>query len=221
MRPRDNPFAVQRIHALRYRLDEPGWRALEARLARLGHRAALVGPDGSGKTTLLEELGARLAVRGFALRRATLRRGERRLAPAAERALLAGLTPRDLLLVDGADALGLLAWRRVARRSCAAGGLLITSHRPGLLPTLREHATTPELLADLIAELLGAGVPPPVSPRQLFRRHGGNLRDALGELYDFYAGRHPVIPLGVGSSRDVPGGLESATAGAAKFRIAE
>ena len=73
LRARDNPFAVQRVHAIRYRLAGITWEELLERLAALGFRAALVGPHGHGKTTLLEDLGARLAEEGFRVRAATLR----------------------------------------------------------------------------------------------------------------------------------------------------
>jgi hypothetical protein len=194
MRARDNPFAVHRVLAIRSR--DCDWQGLERRLAFLGFRAALVGPHGSGKTTLLEDLGARLEARGARLRQLTLRRGERRPRPEDERRLLDGLSPHDLLLVDGADELGRAAWWRLRRASRGALGLLVTSHRPGLLPTLHEHATTPGLLAAIVAELLGPSAPPPpISPEELFQHHGGDLRAALRELYDLYADR-PSCPEG-------------------------
>jgi hypothetical protein len=192
MRARDNPFGAQRLLALRYRLSGLTWDDLLARLAALGHRAALVGPHGHGKTTLLEELAVHLEGRGFRLRSATLRAGDRRLNADQERALFKDLTRRDCLLLDGAEQLNPLSWRRAERRSRAAGGLVVTSHRAGLLPTLVECRTTPELLGDLVRELLGAEAgelqpSPGELYAQLFTRHGGNLRDVLRELYDDWA----------------------------------
>lgn len=55
---RDNPFAVHRVLAQRYRFDAAAWGNFLARLEKLGWRGALVGPQGSGKTTLLEDLAA-------------------------------------------------------------------------------------------------------------------------------------------------------------------
>lgn len=188
MRARDNPFAVQRLGALAYRLDGIGWETLLARFAALGCRAALVGPEGRGKTTLLEELGRRLQAQGWRPREVVLRRGQRRLSADARRRFLSSLGPPDLLLVDGAQELSPLAWRRLRRDSRAAGGLLITSHREGLLPTLFTCRTSPELLAALLAELAPGplGLPPPA---ELFARHDGNLRAALLEAYDRCARR--------------------------------
>lgn len=186
MRARDNPFAVQRVLKIRYRLSGVTWEELLERLAALRWRAALVGPHGHGKTTLLEDLGARLGGMGFRVRTATLRAGERRLGPDRESALFRDPGPCDLLLVDGAEQLDRLAWWRLRRRSRAAAGLIITSHRPGLLPTLHECRTTPELLAGIVEDLVGPNKASAAG--ELFDRHGGNLRDALRELYDVHAG---------------------------------
>lgn len=193
MRACDNPFRVQRLGQLGYRLEGTSWEALMARLVALDSRAALVGPEGHGKSTLLVELARRLVVeRGFRVRAATLRRGERRL-PATERAyLLEGVGASDLLLVDGAQELSPREWSRLFTASRGAGGLLITSHRPGLLPTLHECRTSPELLDDLMAELRGSGTdgaawPALPSPRELFASHRGNLREALLAAYDLCA----------------------------------
>lgn len=199
LRARDNPFATHRLEALAYRL--PGgttWEGLLDRFEGLGRRAALVGPEGRGKTTLLEQLGVRLEGRGLRLRRVTLRRGERRPPREVERRLLEGAGPGDLLLVDGAQELGWWPWRRLERAARRAGGLLVTRHRPGRLPTLLRCETSPELLEDLVAELLGGRhrLPGdlPSELDRMYQRHGGDLRAALQELYDRWAGLAPSPP---------------------------
>ncbi|HSS75213.1 MAG TPA: hypothetical protein VLV54_00565 [Thermoanaerobaculia bacterium] len=185
MRARDNPFAAQRLGAISYRLDAIGWEDLIGRLAALRFRAALVGLHGRGKTTLLEELARRLAQRGFRIRTILLHEGDRRLSPTQRKTLFRGLTIEDALLVDGAEQLSHLAWLEIRLRSRAAGGLVITSHRPGLLPTLHECHTSPGLLEEIVAELTGPDSAGPLpSSEELFVRHGGNVRDALRELYD-------------------------------------
>jgi hypothetical protein len=181
VRARDNPFAVQRVLGIRYRLSGTTWEELLERLESLRFRAALVGPHGHGKTTLLEDLGARLAGR-FRVRTVTLREGDRRLSAVQRKILFHNLAPSDVLLLDGAEQLGRLSWFEVRTRTRAAGGLVVTSHRPGLLPTLHECRTTPELLAEIVGEL---SAEPPAG--DLFDRHGGNVRDALRELYDLWA----------------------------------
>jgi len=177
VRARDNPFASDRVESLRYRLpDGLTWDELLWRLASLRFRAALVGPHGRGKTTLLEDLAPRLTARGFRVRTVTLRQDERRVDWQRFR----DLAPDDILFLDGAELLGRPAWLRVRFHCRRAGGLIVTSHRPGLLSTLLECETTPELLADLMRELTGEEL----EVGELFDRHGGNLRLALWEMYD-------------------------------------
>lgn len=191
MRARDNPFAVQKVEAaVRFRPQGTSWEELLARLEALGYRAAIVGEEGRGKTTLLEDLTPRLETLGFEVHRATLSRQRPSLDRRRQAGLLAAAGPRTLLLLDGADELGPVAWRRLRRRSRTAGGLVIATHRPGRLPTLLECTTSPELLAEILRRLHPPALAPPFpSPEVLYARFGGNLRDALRHLYDLYAGR--------------------------------
>lgn len=212
-RARDNPFATDRLEALGYRSPRTGEPVdLEPLLARwesLGRRAAIVGPEGSGKTTLLDELEPILEARGHAVRRLRAEAGSGVLVEERSRQRVVrpeGLTESDghtILVVDGADRLKRRIWRRLRRASgrgnaSRAGGLLVTSHRTGLLPTLTECATSPELLERLVADLVGSGPAAPDRPLPpaaiLHARHRGNLRLALLELYDRWA--EPSIPSG-------------------------
>ena len=188
MKARDNPFKTDRVLGVRYRLQGGTWGELLARLKKLDYRAAIVGPKGAGKTTLLEDLEPMLTGLGFRVRCLRLDRETRSFPRGFLKNLLAALDRRDLLLFDGAEQMSRFAWQRFKTRSKSAGGLVITSHRSGMLPTLIECATSPELLAEIIVELLGCG---PQAPREaagmLYAKHGGNLRDALREMYDLYA----------------------------------
>ena len=190
MRARDNPFASDRIRQIRYRPQAGSWDDLLERLAQMNYRAALVGPEGTGKTTLLEDLGDRLASCGFTPRPLRLDEEQPEFEPDFLDEFFAAVTPRDLVMLDGAEQMGRLAWFRFYHRARAAGGLVITSHRPGRLPTLLECATTPALLREIVTDLLGskrAAAAPDLC--ELHRRHAGNLRHALRELYDVYAER--------------------------------
>lgn len=188
MRARDNPFRSERVLSLRYRLERGSWDELLRRFEALGRRAAIVGPQGSGKTTLLEDFAPRLRERGYGVRDLRLDEEAPRFAPGFLDALFGSVGPRDVILLDGAEQLGWLAWTSFARRSRSAGGLLVTGHQPGRLTTLLETRTSPELLEGLVDQILGdrsGDVRPLLQP--LFEKHGGNLRDALRSLYDHYA----------------------------------
>jgi energy-coupling factor transporter ATP-binding protein EcfA2 len=184
----DNPFRTECVLRVRYRLASGTWDGLLDRLDTLGRRAAIVGPQGSGKTTLLEDLAPRLRARGFEVRELRLDTETPSFAPGFLDGFFAALGPRDVILFDGAEQMGWLAWSRFERRSRAAAGLVITSHRSGLLPTLLETSTTPDLLDGLVEEILGRSSPElrSMTPA-LFEKHDGNLREALRELYDHFA----------------------------------
>jgi hypothetical protein len=189
VRARDIPFATARVHLFRYRLPQGlTWEHLLARLAALNYRAALVGPEGSGKTTLLEDLAPRLRARGFVPRPLRLDAPRRILPPESWNDIFASLTTREVILLDGAEQLGRWAWLRFQRLARCAGGLVITSHRPGLLPTLLECGTTLALLDAIVDELLAGTAPASdLATTRLFLGHRGNIRSALRELYDRFA----------------------------------
>ena len=173
MKARDNPFAADRVLAVRYRLRDTTWDALLDRLAALRYRAAIVGPPGTGKTTLLEDLTAQLAARGHRVRSCR--------APH----LPPDVAGNEILCVDSAE---LLPWWRWAGRRWR-GGLLVTRHRPGHLPTLH-HCQTDAGLLDGILATLDPSLP--VTQRAawaaaLHATHAGNVRAALRECYDRYA----------------------------------
>jgi hypothetical protein len=193
---RRNPFAVQRIHALPYRLAEESeegaaWGALLARFEALGRRAAVVAPHGHGKTTFLDAFLPRLP--DLRIRRVALHDGERRLSRSHRETLLRRVSPEDLLVVDGAEQLGRAAWLHLCWKSRRAAGLLVTAHRPGLLPTLHECRTSPELLAELLRELAGEEALR-IGAGDLYARHRGDLREVFFEMYDRWAGRDSGKP---------------------------
>jgi hypothetical protein len=79
-------------------------------------------------------------------------------------------------------------FRNAAR---GAAGLVTTLHRPGRWPTWLACAPSPELFAALVEELCRDTGNPGLITRgeldRLFARHGGNVRAALGALYDRWA----------------------------------
>jgi hypothetical protein len=188
MRARDNPFATARVHRIRYRLpDGMTWDELLARLESMDWRGAIVGPEGAGKTTLLEDFEPTLRARGFEVVWLRLTQEKPRLS-SATLAELVSLHAGQVILFDGAEQVSRWAWWGFLRLARRAGGLLITSHRAGLLPTLLECGTTPELLAGIAADLLDE-VPEVhrAEASRLHRKHRGNLREALREMYDLWS----------------------------------
>lgn len=194
MRARDNPFRTDRIGRLAFRHPTLPIDAIHACLLGLGRRAAIVGPHGSGKTTLLRELGARMEGDNYRVRRWFLNAQ----SPVPSTRTLVNeartLGARDVLLVDGAGHLPRVAWWCVARACRRSGGLLVTTHAEGLLPTLVETRTSFDLLTELTEELTGASAQPLLPLLEELREaHRGNLRDVFLGLYDLAARGDPRL----------------------------
>ncbi len=187
MRPRDNPYRVQRVHELSFRAVAASHQEILEKWDALGSRGALVGNHGHGKSTLLAELLPRLASRGWSIRHGMLRSGDRNLPSDLKDRLLHELGPTDLVVLDGAEVLSRWSWFRFRRAAATAGGVLITSHRAGLLPTVYRCETSVELLRDLMSELHPGDSCAQPSADELYQRHHGDLRLAFRELYDYHA----------------------------------
>ncbi len=179
---------LSRTTALEYHLQDTTWEALLGHLAALDYRAAIVGPYGSGKTTLLRDLAGRLDDGRFQFRPLRLSEEQRLFPRGFLGPFLASLTERDLILFDEADQLPWPIWWYFRQRARAGGGLIITSHRPGRLPTLIHCSTSPALLGQIVTQLLGHPLPDHERrAAQLHQKHKGDVRQALAELYDVYA----------------------------------
>ena len=184
MRPRDNPFATDRIEALSFRLPVGlTWEAFLDRCAAAKWRGAVVGPQGSGKTTLFEQLMPKVRERGFVPYLCRIRADSTMAEKQTLLTLVRSLRAPDLLLIDGAEQLTTREWLTVHSAAGAAAGCLITVHRTGRLPTLLETKTSPALLVELAAELAGDRLTN-AEAALLFKRHSGNLRECLRTLYD-------------------------------------
>jgi hypothetical protein len=191
MKARLNPLRVERVLSVRFRLDavEPDLTLDEllTRWENQGQRGALIGPHGSGKTTLLEDLATPLTARGYQLLNLHLSREKRQFSQ-EDWHCLQNATSQTVILFDGAEQLSFLDWLRFKQTSKKASGVLITSHRAGLLPTLLECRTSPQLLQEILHHILGNDAAVwDVECEALWARHQGDLRLALREIYDFYA----------------------------------
>ncbi len=191
MKARDNPLRIERVLQVRFRLEaiEAGLTLenLVERWEDQGRRGAITGPHGHGKTTLLEDLGKVLAARGETILNLCLSREKRRFTREEWRQIQAA-APETIILCDGAEQLNRFNWARFKQRSQRAKGIVITSHRAGLLPTLLECRTSPQLLLAILQQILGNdAVVWDVECETLWERHNGDLRGALREIYDIYA----------------------------------
>jgi len=188
MKARDNPLASDRVLALiRYRQLGWTWPELLVRLDEIHCRCAIVGPKGSGKTTLVEDLIERLTAAGRRCRLIRLSAENGRLDPAA----LRDLRRDELLFIDGTEQLPSPRWARLRWQTRRAAGLVVTTHTPGRLPTLLHTTTSPQLLHAILADLLGQRTIGEDEAVALHARHQGNLREAIGELYDRFARTTP------------------------------
>ena len=150
------------------------------------HRlVAIVGPHGTGKSTLLAALADRLASerRPAEFVRLRRRRDGLRLLAAFGRG-----AADSTLLVDGWERLG-WPWSFLAVAIARLHGrrMVVTSHRSSGMAVAARTAGTLPLLTAIVARLPAHdGRITEADLADAFTRHGENLRDALGDLYDRY-----------------------------------
>ncbi len=191
MLARENPFRTEVLQCHRYRFKHGDtMEQLTARFRQMDFRGAIVGPKGRGKTTLLNDFCQHLNESGEITTGLRLNQSQRPQAMALCEELLARAPLQAIVVIDGAEQLGWLQWRKIARRVKPFRGLLVTTHRSGRLAKLVRCETNLELLQDLVRAMAPAEFD---EVRQdldaLFRRHRGNFRECLRGLYDQYACR--------------------------------
>lgn len=177
MKARENPFRSECVDALDYRAEGFSWEGIESRLVALGGRGAIVAPQGHGKTTLLWRWAARAEMRGESVLLVRAAEKQRRLAPSQRARLQTSDSAR--VFVDSAEQLSFFGWLELRWLTRHAKTLVVTTHRPGRLRTLLRCRTSPALLEELVRELTGQSE----DCTSLWRRHRGNVRTALAELY--------------------------------------
>jgi hypothetical protein len=175
----ENPFRSEKLLRIRYHLSEEDWESALQRLERMQFKGGILGPPGTGKTTLLEELERRLNEAGRAVVFVRLGHGGtwREAVEAGKHAIV---------LCDGLEGSSnpLRLWWRV-QQSRRFKGFVASFHYISPLPVWIRCRTSPRLLAEIGAELLGCTAAE-VEPRAevLYKKHQGNIREALREWYD-------------------------------------
>jgi hypothetical protein len=187
-----NPFATRFVRpgSVPYLFgDGQNARSVVRALKQCGWRGAIVGPHGSGKTTSLYTLLPELIAEDRNPVLMTLHDTQRRLLSSVR---LRCLDKKTVLIIDGYEQLNrasrALIWiyQRLRRF-----GLLVTAHADVRLPILCRTQGDLSVLHRLIEEEL---------PRHggyiarheidcAFERCGGNLREALFDLYDLFERR--------------------------------
>lgn len=162
--------------------------AMAARLPSAGGALAIVAPHGHGKTTLLVAMLGELAAAG----RPTILRRIGSWGDAWRLLVTVGFGGGGTVIgVDGWDALAKPA-RAAIRVLAGLRGqtLIVTAHAPCGLAELARPQTSAALLSALVGRLPAhAGVIEAADIDEAFLRHGGNLRDALFDLYDRFERR--------------------------------
>jgi energy-coupling factor transporter ATP-binding protein EcfA2 len=208
-----NPFATRFTLPGRIEwVETPDARLEEVadRIVRHQFRGAIVGPHGSGKSTLLEHLAPLLGTvilrrdaqgKAVPLVRGVVERGRelvwlqlRKTEPESLRIPWSVLNSSTLLILDGFEQL--TAARRLyatVRTRLIGSGLLVTSHRRTLLPTICYRHITAETAQRIVERLVETredlserirGVATQVDFEQQLRENGGNMREVLMGLYD-------------------------------------
>ena len=182
----ENPLSAEAAARLAFRFSGGvTWESLLAKLARQSYTGAIVGGRGSGKTLLLEQMKPHLEAMGFQpvifrLSSESSLRDKERLAGE-----LRAVVKPGFILLDGAEQLSTRLWLPVRAAASTAAGLVVTVHRVSRLPTLIECETNPALLRDLVQELVGETLSEDDS-ETLLVRHRGSIREALGELREWW-----------------------------------
>ena len=153
----------------------------------------IVGPHGTGKSTLLKAISDEMRRQGETVVEVVLRDRQKKLPPELHERLRELRGKIFVLTIDGYEQLSFferlrLRWIRIRRRC----GLLITVHRPVAgWPILYETSPDFETLKRVLRHLLrGETLISAESLDTLYKKHHGNLRLILLDLYDEWERRH-------------------------------
>ena len=179
-----NPFSTRFIRpdCLAYHT-VPEWEpgVVWAKLRDANFVGQIVGPHGAGKTALLHQLTDRFSSAGIRWQWHTVRAGDR-FSPSR-------LSMSELTCLEGAELLSRWNLWRILRRARRGYRIILTTHR-----VLRSIAVIANLeprleTAQSIAKNLLAGRDCLIDADEVercYKKHRGNLREMLLELYDVY-----------------------------------
>jgi len=155
---------------------------------------AIEGPHGHGKSTLLHALLTEAA--GAGRPTACVRVGSRGWVQRALSAI--GLArPGAVVGIDGWERLPVAIARvLIMTATCRRATIVATTHGPTRMPVLMRCETSPEVLAALVALLPAHGGRIGAADiEEAFQLHGGNVREALYDLYDRFERRNRSLPV--------------------------
>lgn len=170
---------MSRIDQLDYIEQHPGQiEDIVEKLCQPGYRGQIVGPHGVGKSTLLRDLKDRLEEAGFNV---LLERGSMLKARRPKSA------ERTILLLDEYAELSLSQRLMLLYFRSRFRAILITTHEQRIGFDLAARLVpTHRILNKLIDQLTknSQTLIQPTTVAYLYRKHHGNLREVLRELYD-------------------------------------
>lgn len=178
----DNPLRTELTECVPFHFRQGDWQSNLDWLEQLRFRAAIVGPKGSGKTTLLSQLASRLPDGHYV----NLPHDHRWHSDLLQEALCPSKRSK-ILLIDGIERLTWWQREKLYFQTAARRGLVVVVHSPCRLPTWIRCETDETLMCAVMREL---GLNRPeflLAAKQAFRRHNGNIREALRLLYDQFA----------------------------------
>lgn len=203
VRARDNVFASQRLEQIRYKPQDMTLEQVLDKLEQMDFCAAIIGPDGSGKTTLLEDIATALHKQGRRTRHVFVN-DSNPMTWQVSRGLFTQIQSGEIVLLDGADSIARTTWQALKRGIMRkAGGLIVTAHKPGLMPTLIECSTTPDLFRRIVSEIAGADsrIAPSLLD-EVYHSNKGNIREAFRELYDIFSESGYAAAVGSSDAQD-------------------
>jgi hypothetical protein len=189
----DNPFATRATRSGTIPFCFEGQESLEGLLDRLRHygwRGQIVGPHGSGKSTLLASLAEAICRLGRRTKIVRMFQGRGAL-PAELRSKVARSGVRDdglVYLIDGFEQLA-TARRWWIQHCLRQHALVVTTHQPVHgLAIVYQTSVTDEIAWEVVSRLTSTRGPIVSRERvaTLLAKNGGNLRETLFALYDWY-----------------------------------